>query len=123
MKLENNIIFHGYVNDNQKKYLLKSSWIFVNPSSMEGWGVTVIEANAVGTPALAFNVPGLKEAIRHNETGYLAKDEKEMIRNIILLIKNEKLRKKLGENAKKWSKKFSWDATADKTLKLIKQIK
>lgn len=123
MKLEDKIIFCGYVSEENKKDLLKSSWIFVNPSSMEGWGVTVIEANALGLPALAFNVPGLKEAIKNNETGFLVENEKEMKEKIIRLLNDKKLREELGKNAIKWSKNFSWDKTAEKTMNILKSLK
>ena len=123
MKLNKKIIFHGFVDDLKKVSLLKNSWVFVNPSSLEGWGVTVIEANALGVPAIAFNVPGLSEAIRNNETGYLVKDNDEMINKIILILKDKKLRNKLGNNALNWSKNFSWDKSANETLKILEEIR
>src|SRR3989344_4482579 len=103
--------------------LFKSSWVFVNPSSMEGWGVTVIEANAVSVPSISFNVPGLREAIRNNETGFIVNNKKEMINKLILLLTNKNLREKLGRNALLWSRKFSWDETARKTLEILKKLK
>ena len=118
-----NVIFHGFVDENKKKDLLKSSWVFVNPSSMEGWGVTVIEANAVSVPSISFNVPGLREAIRNNETGFIVNNKKEMINKLILLLTNKNLREKLGRNALLWSRKFSWDETARKTLEILKKLK
>lgn len=121
--LEHNVIFHGFVDEKKKRNLFKTSWVFVNPSSMEGWGVTVIEAGATGVPSLAFDVPGLKEAIRDKETGFLVKDKNEMVNKIVLLLNNKKLRDKLGRNALNWSKKFSWDETANKTLNILRNLK
>ncbi len=123
MKLDNKIIFHGLVSNKERKDLIKSSWVFVNPSSVEGWGVTVIESNAVSVPAIVFNVPGLKEAVKNKETGIITETEKEMTQQIIKLLKDENLRNKLGKNAQNWSKNFSWDKTAEKTLKILKGLK
>ncbi len=114
--------FYEFVTPQEKNDLLQSSWIFVTPSSLEGWGITVIEANACGLPAIAFDVPGLRESIKHNKTGYLVRDQTTMQAAIITFLQNKKLREQLGKNAKQWSTHFSWQKTAEKTMRLIKDI-
>jgi glycosyltransferase involved in cell wall biosynthesis len=109
----------GPVSEQEKKELLSKSWVFVNPSIGEGWGIGVIEANLCGTPAVAFKVNGLRESIRHGETGFLAKDEGDLIDKICNLLKNETLLKKMGNNAKEWAKKFNWESSAEKSLKIL----
>ena len=116
-----NIKFYGYVPDNKKPDIMKMAWVFVNPSSMEGWGVTIIEANSLGTPAMAFNVQGLKESIENGKTGYLVDTDKDMLEKIIYILKNNKVREKLGINSIKWSKNFTWENAAKQTLDLIKK--
>ena len=69
----------GPVSESEKKYLLSKSWIFVNPSIGEGWGISIIEANLHGTPAVAFNVAGLSESIQDEKTGFLVKNEDELV--------------------------------------------
>ncbi len=123
MNLDAKVYFYGYVDDAKKRDILKSSWLFVNPSSMEGWGVTVIEANAVGVPALAFNVPGLSEAIKNNETGFVVENEAQMVDQIVRVLRDNKLRNRLGNNALAWSKKFSWDEAANRTLKILEGLR
>jgi glycosyltransferase involved in cell wall biosynthesis len=63
--------FHGHVSEEKKRELLGRAWLTVVPSFAEGWGLTVIEANAMGTPAVAFDVPGLCDAIQHGHNGWL----------------------------------------------------
>ena len=63
--------FTGFVSEERKVDLLQEMWVKVNPSFKEGWGLTVVEANACGTPVVASDVPGLRDAIRDGETGLL----------------------------------------------------
>jgi glycosyltransferase involved in cell wall biosynthesis len=109
----------GPVSEKEKKYLLQKSWVFVNPSMNEGWGISIIEANSYGTPAVAYNVPGLSESIRDGKTGLLAHDKNEFTQQIIRLLKNNTLRAALGKEAIAWSHQFSWEKTANESLKRI----
>ena len=63
--------FHGFVSEAEKLDLLRSAWANVFPSPKEGWGITVVEAAACGTPSLASDSPGLRDSVRHGETGFL----------------------------------------------------
>ncbi|MBI3985241.1 MAG: glycosyltransferase family 4 protein [Candidatus Levybacteria bacterium] len=112
----------GPVSEAEKKHLLSKAWVFVNPSIGEGWGISVIEANLYGAPAVAFDVAGLSESIRHGQTGYLSKDEKEFIDNICRILKNKELRLKLSKNAKKWANTFNWETAAANSLEVIKRV-
>ena len=51
--------------------LLRATWANLFPSPKEGWGITIIEAAACGTPSLASDSPGLRDSVRHGETGFL----------------------------------------------------
>ncbi len=111
----------GPVSESEKRNLLEKSWVFVNPSINEGWGISVIEANQYGTPAIAFDVPGLSESIRDGKTGMLAENEKQFIDHIITLLTDHTLRHAMAASALAWSKTFSWDRAARKSLTFIKQ--
>src|SRR5439155_1311773 len=63
--------FLGFVPDAEKRRLLRRAWAVVLPSQKEGWGISNVEAAACGTPALASDSPGLRESVRHGETGFL----------------------------------------------------
>lgn len=111
----------GPVSQSEKKTLLAKAWLFVNLSIGEGWGISVIEANLQGTPAVSYDVPGLSESIIHGKTGLLAKNDTELLDNILKMIDNEKLRKKMGAAAKKWAETFDWDRTSQETLRIMKR--
>lgn len=121
--LEKKVKILGYVNLQQKVDLLQRSWIYVTPSSMEGWGLTVLEANACGTPAIAFRVPGVSEAIRDNQSGSLVSTTQELQDRLINLLMDASQRKKLSEGAIKRAADFSWERSANKLLKILKDLK
>jgi len=122
--LINNLEFFGYVDEKTKINLLSRAHLLVFPSVMEGWGLTVIEANACGTPVIAFNVPGLRDSIINGETGLLVPygDIKALANAIIKVLSEDELRAKLSKNAIKWAEKFSWEKTAKEFEKILEKI-
>jgi glycosyltransferase involved in cell wall biosynthesis len=89
------------------------------PSMNEGWGVTVIEANACGTPAVAYRVPGLDESIAHCRSGLLAESDEEFSQHLVTILNDPKLRQKLSQGAVEWAAAFDWDETAREMLKAL----
>ncbi|HVZ67455.1 MAG TPA: glycosyltransferase family 4 protein [Patescibacteria group bacterium] len=120
-KVRKRIELIGPVSEYEKKILLSKSWIFVNPSLHEGWGISVIETNLMGTPAIGFNVPGLSDSIKNGYNGYLCGDEEAMIGAIVKVLENKKLRENLSKNSKKWAHQFNWDNAAKLSLRMIKK--
>src|SRR3989344_5702101 len=113
----------GPVSEFEKRLLLSRSWVFVNPSIGEGWGISIIEANLYGSPAIAFKVAGLSESINNGITGYLVKSEKELVSRMCEILQDQKLRARLSKNALLWSGKFNWDDAANQALKVIEKAK
>lgn len=111
--------FLGFVSDDEKRRLLQSSWLFVSPSSMEGWGISVIEANACGTPSIVFDVPGLREAVVNGESGIVLDDRAELAGAIANLLRNDGERARLESGALARAADFSWDKTAAHTLAVL----
>lgn len=112
----------GPVSESEKKHFLSQSWVFVNASIGEGWGIAVIEANLYGTPTVAFNVNGLSESVQHGKTGFLAKNEKDFIDKICLILTDKKLRQTISRNSVEWAKKFNWDDASKKSLKILNEL-
>lgn len=126
LKLGDKVVFHGYQN---KEYinenLLKSS-IYVMTSHTESFGLVLVEAMSYGIPCISYtSAQGANEIIKNNETGFLIenRDSDEMINKIELLIENDKLRKKMGQNAKNESKTYAPEFILDKWSKLINKRK
>jgi len=122
--LENDVIFYGKVSEKEKIKLLRRAHVLVFPGIREGWGLVVTEANSQGTPAVAYDVPGLRDSIKHMNTGILVpKDDiKALAKSLILILQHEDLRKKLTKNALEWAKNFNWDKTAMEFSRILKQI-
>ncbi len=113
--------FLGFISEEEKAKLLGRAWIFVTLAMKEGWGITVIEANAMNTPVVGSDVPGLRDSIQNNKTGYLVTigNEDELVGKISELIDNKELRENFSNNAKEWSLNFSWQASATHFIKKV----
>lgn len=112
----------GPVSEREKKELLSKSWVFINPSIHEGWGISVIEANLLKTPAVSFRVPGLSDSIQNGKTGLLSDTESDMANNINELLENNDLRKKMSSASRKWALQFKWENSSAKALRLLKKL-
>lgn len=117
------ITFWGYVSQDKKFELMGRAHILLAPSLKEGWGLIVPEAGFMGTPAIGYNVPGLREVIRNNKTGYLTlrNNPSGLAKSIDKMLKKESEYKKLSRAAKKLSLSYNWDNTAEVALKVIKE--
>ncbi len=119
--LQEHVKFLGFLSEKEKAEELGRAWVFVTLAMKEGWGITVIEANAMGTPVVGSDVQGLRDSIRDYETGFLVNmnDKVEVAEKIGELLRNKNLRDEFSANAKIWSKKFTWDNTARHFLEKI----
>ena len=108
----------------ERRDLLKKSWLLVNPSIREGWGLNVTEAAALGTPCVAYAVPGLRDSIKDEITGLLVENGNvnALAGHILQIIENDHLRRTLSENALKFSQEFNWTKTAEQFMKIIEGI-
>ncbi len=121
--LQNFVEFLGYVTEEEKAKILGRAWLFVSMSSKEGWGITVTEANAMGTPAIGSDVPGLRDSIKNGETGILTPQGNVTIlaREIVEFLSDKEKLKELSRAAQEWSKKFNWDVSAEHFLRKVKE--
>ncbi len=109
--------FHGFVPEARKLALLRSTWGNLFPSPKEGWGITVVEAAACGTPSLASDSPGLRDSVRAGETGYLVPhgDADAMAARMLELAANPALVERLGQAGRRFAESLTWDHAADLT--------
>lgn len=115
--------FLGRVSEERKKNLYSESGLFVNPTSKEGFGLTVLEANHGGAPVIAYDVPGVNETVRDGYNGILVQEEtpEALAEAMTGLLNDSEECQKLGENAKKHAKKFTWDESAKKFEHTLKR--
>jgi glycosyltransferase involved in cell wall biosynthesis len=103
--------FFGRVTEEEKFELLKRAHVMLVPSVREGWGISVIEANAMGTPAIGYAVPGLVDSIVNRVTGLLTPPLNPLALSEAAreLLCNASQAREMSMNALDWSKKFNWD--------------
>ena len=89
--------FTGYVSEAEKHRLVSEARILLHPASWEGWGLVITEAAVRGTPAIGFDVPGVRDAIVESETGLLATDSDSFKRQWIRLAQDQDLYSRLRE--------------------------
>lgn len=111
--------------DIEKKSLLSSAHVALVPSVKEGYGIVVIEANACGTPAIGWKVPGLQDSIIDGETGVLVPfgDVKRLGRTVASFLRDDKGRREMSDRAMKWARNHSWDDAAEGFSRVIESIK
>lgn len=123
LNLKDRVILTGYKNKEEiEKYMLKSS-LFLMASISEGLPMVLLEAMSYGIPCIAYNTAsGTSDIIKNNINGYIIKErnEKEYINKIEKIIRDEKLRTKLGKEAKNTANEFSKEKITEKWLKILK---
>lgn len=123
LDLDNKIKFWGFVGEEKKFELLSKAHILINPSIREGWGLVIIEAAAVRTPAVGYDVVGLKDSIINGRTGILAAPNPDSVAKAALsLLSNKEKYSRISRNAIIWSKEFSWEKAVKMSLRLIVNI-
>ncbi len=119
--LDFNITFLGDIEDQDLNKIYQNSDIFILPSmprssSVEGFGFVFLEASSHGLPVLAHNIGGVSDSVKNGKTGILTDYRKpnELKNEMIKLIKDKNLRKKMGEEGKKWAQSLTWNTLARK---------
>jgi glycosyltransferase involved in cell wall biosynthesis len=107
--------FTGFLGDDERDRLLASSRVSACASAKEGWGLTVIESNALGIPNVASDAPGLRDSVRHGETGFLVPvgDVDGFSERMGALLADDALASRMSEAAVAFARRFSWDRAAD----------
>lgn len=114
--------FLGFVSEERKVELFRRAWIHLLTSPKEGWGITVIEAAACGTPSVASDSPGLRESVRDGDTGLLVPhgEVDALTDTLARLIERPALRSRLGSRAAEFAAGFSWAAAATRTEAVLR---
>lgn len=116
--------FLGFVPEEEKRRLLRRSWAVVLASPKEGWGITNVEAAGCGTPALASDSPGLRESVRHGETGFLVPhgDVRALADRMLGLAADPALVERLGRGARAFAQRLTWERAAEATEAHLQRV-
>lgn len=112
------VIFTGYISEQEKPVLLKGATCFLFPSLYEGFGMPPLEAMACGTPVIVSDQASLPEVV--GEAGLLVSpdDWRRLSQYMELVLSNEIYREELGKLGRKQAEKFSWDVVVGELLKI-----
>lgn len=115
--------FRGFVSEQEKIAWMRRARVVVYPSPKEGWGISTTEAAACGTPVVASDSAGLRDAVRHGVTGFLVphEDVGAWVDPIRRLLVDDAVFEKLALGALEWAREFDWDVRATKMRTLIER--
>lgn len=119
MELQKQVTFLGYVPDEDLKNEIASASALVQPSLSEGFGLTGVEAMALGTPVLASNIPIFKEIYGDVAIYFDPKNADSFIQALDTLQSANK--KELSSSGQHLSQKYSWEKAAQETLTFYTQ--
>jgi len=117
------IDFLGYLPHDQKVDLLWRCHLLLNPSPKEGWGLTVVEANACGVPVVASRRPGLVDSVRDGITGRLVEygDAAAFAAACDELLGDPELYGQYVAAARQWAGSFRWEDATVQTETILEQ--
>ncbi len=121
LDLSDDIEFPGFVSTADKVDRMRRAHVAVLPSLKEGWGLTNIEANSVGTAVVAADSPGLRDSVQDGKTGFLYKygDIEQLAERLMTILTDEQVRRNLETGGLEWAERFNWDSAARKFEKLL----
>ena len=104
------VVFTGRVSEEEKHRLLCSAWLLLHPALIEGWGIVIAEAAIRGTPAIGFDVPGLRDSVVNGQTGILVRNEGQFASAWASLALDRRRAEAMGAIARDRAERLHWSA-------------
>ncbi len=109
----------GRVDDRTLVEFYRSSWVVAATSKSEGWGMTLTEAAACSTPAVATRIPGHVDAVAHGRTGLLVDSSRGLVEALVTVLSDPELRSAMAGEARRRALKFTWERAAYDTMAVL----
>ena len=124
LDLHDRVTFLGRISEADKLRLLRRAWALVFTSPKEGWGITNLEAAACGTAVIASDSPGIRESVRHGETGFLVRhgDVATLAATMARVAADRSLVERLGAQARSFATTFTWERAALETAQHLDEV-
>jgi len=123
--LTREVVFAGDVSDHDLPSYYAASDLLVLPSKdrSEGFGLTILEANACGKPAIGSDVGGIPDAIRHGFNGLLVppNDPQALSTAIRYVVEDDSLRREIGKNGRAFAEEHDWSKIAEATERIYRE--
>jgi glycosyltransferase involved in cell wall biosynthesis len=113
---------HGFVTEARKREIVAGSLLHLNTSQGEGWGLCVLEAAALGVPTVAFDVPGLRDAIWDGRTGWLVRDGEtieDVTERAVKELADPARRREVAAACRTWAASLTWDRSTQRMAAMI----
>jgi glycosyltransferase involved in cell wall biosynthesis len=122
--LDESVRFLGFMRDEALVEYLNRAHLLINPSPKEGWGLTVVEANACGLPVVASDRPGLKDSVRDGESGFLVPygDAGAFAAKALMILDDRELWMRMSAGALERVKELTWERCARETLSVLERV-
>jgi len=109
----------GSIDADELLAYYRRAWVVASASLHEGWGMTLTEAAACGTPAVATRIAGHEDAVVHGSTGLLVDRATDFTEAVVRMCTDAALRDRMGETARQRAAELTWAATARGTLEVL----
>lgn len=114
------VTLRGHLTDAELVDLYRRTWIVASASAREGWGMTLTEAAACGTPAVATRIAGHADAVRDGSSGLLADGDPRSLGDAMArVLGDERLRARLHAGALAWAGELTWSNTATQLMRVV----
>ena len=121
LNVKGSVVFTGRISTEELSRIVASSWLNIHTSVTEGWGLSILEAAAAGTPTVAYEVPGVSDVIENGLNGLKIKDgDREALSEAALSILTNP--EKWWSSSLEGAKKYSWDATVRVWEDIMKKV-
>lgn len=121
--LAGTVRLHGFLPEAGKQAVLAGALLQLNTSQGEGWGLCVLEAAALGVPTVAYDVDGLRDAVRDGETGWLVRAG-ELIEDVteraVKELTDPARHAAVAEACRSWAAQLSWDRSVARMTALVR---
>jgi glycosyltransferase involved in cell wall biosynthesis len=112
----------GHVDDEELINLYRRAWVVTSASLREGWGMTLTEAAACGTPAVASEIAGHRDAVVHGVSGLLTEPGPHFVDALVRVLTDPSLRAELSLGALENAKRFRWGRTAEAAFRALAEV-
>lgn len=122
--IESSVRFFGWVSEEKKITLMRHAYLLFHTSIKEGWGLAVLEAGSQGTPAVVYNVAGLRDVVISGKSGVVLQENSPhaLAKAALDLYKNKKFYRKLQIGAKIYAASFHWDDVTKESIRLLESV-
>ncbi len=109
----------GSVSDDELVDLYRRAWVVASASISEGWGMTLTEAAACGTPSVATSIAGHRDAVDDGVSGLLSTNDEEFVAHLVSILGDADTRQTLSDGAIGHAGRFTWANTARQALEVL----